>query len=450
MLNERLQLLYFAIVFLGMLFAFLKVGLRKSSILIILIFWPGLFQYLGAEIHNIYKITVVFYALLLTGKKIFSVKNRKQQYVNLAFILFSISFWISYFLTGGGIITILSQYLYKYGLIFILYHYFKDITQNNIKRERLKNILLTVIFIQIFLSIVKISFFGFGVEPIVGSMSAGGAGTAVVIPIVALIFYWLIKSRKFTKTEWVIAVLFFTISLASGKRQPIVFFPLMLFALFFYVQKTTTLKALIIYLPIVLLIFYAGVRLSPTLTPENKAGGSFDVSYISDYALKYYFGVSDYDIIVNSGFDTGFGRGSGFIFFFQPQSLNLDSGTEILFGKGRYEVAAGVHGRFTATGRSDYGIEHSGLMGEAGAMLYSFGYAGTFFMLLLAIFIIRTSVNKKIALVLLLYYLWDFLFYYNQVIYSSQSAIIVLFIVFYVNSQAYISGSNSISKRLIR
>jgi hypothetical protein len=449
-MSETLQAYYFLIVFLGMLYTFHKVGISRISVLIVLIFWQGFFQYLSditasSNIHNIYKIVVVVYAFKLSWSKIFSYTNKNDQKINVVFILFSVSFWLSYFLYGGEILTMLSQYLFKYGLIFVLYHYFKDIIGNTRKRELLKHTLLVILYVQIALSIVKLSFFGFGVEPIVGSMSAGGAGTAVVIPIVALIFYWLIKNGKFTRSDWIVSVLIFTIAIASGKRQPIVFFPIVLFSLFVFVQKYIRASSLVKYLPIALMIFYMGVRLTPSVTPEKKAWGSFSISYISDYAFKYYFGTPEPIDIFSQNYDA-YGRGGGIAYYFQPHKLNLISIREKLFGKGRYEVATKMHGRFTATGRSNYEIRHRGLMGEAGAMLYSFGYVGTIFMLLLAISIIKTIKDNRLALVILLYYLWDFMFYYNQVIYSNQSAIIILFIIFYSNTVKYKNKSVMLSR----
>ena len=446
-MSGTIQTYYFTIVFLSMLYAFYKVGISKISVLIILIFWHGLFQYLSYftasfDIDNIYKIIVVIYAITLSWSKISRNTNKNDQKINIVFLLFSISFWLSYFLSGGGIITIFSQYLFKYGLVFILYHYFKDIIINKRKREYIKHILLIVLYIQIALSIVKLVLIGFGYESIVGSMSAGGAGTAVVVPVMALIFYWLIKDGKFNKSEWVVSVLILTIAIASGKRQPIVFYPIILFVLFIYVQKQIRLSALVKYLPLVLIIFYMGVRLTPTFTPEKKTLGSFDILYVLDYSLSYYFGTSEIDAIFGENYEN-YGRGGGLVYYFQPRLLNLNSIDEVLFGKGRYKVAVREHGRFTATGRADYGIDHGGLMGEAGAMIYSFGYLGTIFMVMLAIIIIKTLKNKKLALVLLLYFLWDFMFYYNQVIYSNQSAIIVLFLIFYANTIEYKNKSNN-------
>ncbi|MDY0278232.1 MAG: hypothetical protein RBQ97_09140 [Acholeplasma sp.] len=434
-MNSTLELIYFIIVTIGMIYAFYRLGINKISILVILIFWAGLFQYIGVQAHNSYKVFVALYALFLVRKSIFKVTGVNDQIINILFLFFSISFWVSYYYSGGSIITILSQYLYKYGLVFVLYYFAKSIMLHDSTRLRLQNTLVLVLYIQVFLSLIKLSFWGFGNEPIVGSMAAGGAGTAVVIPIVGMIFFWVIKNGKFSKIDWLISFSFLIIAIASGKRQPIVFYPLVLVLLFTYVSKSYNLIRILKYLPIGLLLFYFGVRLTPSFTPEDRTMGSFDIEYVRDYALKYYFGTENVTMIFNGKYNTGFGRGSAITYFFNPSMLNLHSTKDILFGKGRYEVAVGEQGRFTKTGFSNYGIDHQGLMGEAGAMIYSFGYIGSLFMLFFAVSVIFTCSNKKLALLIFLYFLWDFLFYYNQVVYSSQSILLVIFIVLYYRTE---------------
>ena len=149
--------IYFSFVFLGMLYSFNKVGVTKISILIILVFWEGFFDYLnsilGLGIFNAYQIGIVAYSIyLLWDKKIHFFTNKSDKLVNIIFLLFTTSFWISYYFYGGEILTILSQYLYKFSFIWLAYHYFKDITYNIPKREYVKIVLIQVIFIQILIA----------------------------------------------------------------------------------------------------------------------------------------------------------------------------------------------------------------------------------------------------------------------------------------------------------
>jgi hypothetical protein len=425
----------------GMLYAFYKVGVTKSSILIIFVFWEGLFDYIDTDaipgLLNSYKVGIVIYATLLILKKNTRfVTNKHDQLVNLTFILFSLSYWISYALNGGGILTILSQYLYKYAFLWIAYHYFKDIAYNIPKRKYFKNVLLTVLVVQIAVAFFKISLMGFSFEGLVGTISYGGGGPAVVIPIVGLIFYWVIKKGRFKKMDWCFVILILIISIASGKRQPIVIYPAILMALFIYVSKSVRLINLLKYSLIAVVVFYAGIRMTSTITPEKKVGGSFDISYISNYITEYYFGNTNK---LGSIFDDDYRtseRGDGIILYIKPERLTLFNIKEICFGKGVYNIAVKKHGRFTSgSSRSNYGIQHDGLIGEAAALLYSIGYIGTISLILMVVSIIFSINNKKLGWVIFLYFLWDLLFYYNQMIFLNASGLFVLYIIFYSNSQ---------------
>ena len=442
MLNPTLQIYYYLIVSMTMLYAFYKTGITKLSVLVIFVFWEGLFNYLGTrfgpfnslDIGKLHNIFIVIYSIFLSKSTILQLNTNKERRILLAYILFTLSFWISYYFNGGSIVSITNQYFFKYAFIFFLYKYIRSVLDNPYKREYFKNILLLVLYIQIFLSIVKIVIFGGIFEPIVGSISARGAGQAVVFPIVALIFYWLCKNKKFQSSSAVVIILIFTIAVASGKRQPIVFFPIVLSYLG-VCSGQFKFSYLIKFIPIALMIFYCGVRLSPSLNPQQVVWGAFDISHISRYALRYYTGENTIDYLKNGGFESGRGRIGGIRALVKPDALNLHSFDALLFGNGLYDTISGVYGRFASTGETglDFGIENLGLVGESIQALYSLGYIGTVTMFLLAFSIINLINDKRLRLLLFLHYLWDFLFYYNQLIYSMQSAIYVLYIINYSN-----------------
>ena len=431
--------LYFSFVFLGMLYTFYKVRISHTSILMVLVFWEGLFDYLGSisgmGVLSFYKVVVVIYPVFLLWKKNVSfIKNKADIMVNIAFLLFSVSYWVTYYFYGGEVFTILSQYLYKFSFLWIAYHYFKDISYNAPRKEYVKKVLLVILSVQIAVAVFKIILMRFEFEGLVGTMSYGGGGPAVVIPIVALIFFWLIRDGRFNKKDWIFVALILIIAIASGKRQPILIYPAVLFVLFVFVSQKIRFSAILKYLLVATAVFYVGVKMTPTLTPEKKVGGEFSLSHVNGYVMNYYFGTTELSEILNND-STGSGRGYGLILYTNPQMLTLYSDKEILFGKGIYEVAIKKHGRFTSGERADYGIQHEGLLGEAGALLYTLGYMGTISMLILVVTIIFSLRNKKLAWLVFLYYLWDLMFYYNQVFFFNSSALIALVIIFYSNSQ---------------
>lgn len=425
------ETIYYSFVLLGFFYVLSKVGTNKLGLFVVFIFWAGLFSYLGDTIFNIYKIIMVLYALYLFFGKILIRYTRHEKYVNIIFILFSVSFWISYSLSGGNIITILSQYGFKYGLVFLIYHGIKDILVNQGKRQYLKEVLLQILYIQVFLSIAKILIFGFDYETNVGSMVYGAGGLAVVIPIDALFFYWLIREGKITSKEWIIICSFFIIAIASGKRAPVILFPFFILLLVGFSKGSIRLFTILKYVPFFLVLLYVGVKLTPTLSPDNKLFGSFSIPYIVDYSLRYNFGTSDPDLIFSEDYESA-GRGGSIVLLAQPKKLGLSGFKEVMFGKGLYETATKARGRFL--GGKAYGIEHIGSVGENNKVLYALGYSGLIFMVIFSVLILSTIRNRTFRTIILIFYLWEFLIYGNQVIFSNHSAVFIVFISFYSNT----------------
>jgi len=100
-LDNSLLNIYFIIVFLTMIFAFVKVGINKTSLFIILVFWEGLFQYLGFITNSDFIITIrllLYYIYLhLFFKRLHFNFIKINKNIIIAYLIFVIIFWISYF-----------------------------------------------------------------------------------------------------------------------------------------------------------------------------------------------------------------------------------------------------------------------------------------------------------------------------------------------------------------
>jgi hypothetical protein len=420
---------YYSIVLIGLLYALYKLGLNKITILFILIFWEGFFAYFGSTIFNIYKIVVPVYTALIFSKNVFYTNQRNDLVVNIFFIGFTVVFWTSYLINGGEILTILSQFFFKYSVVFFLYHGFKDIQVNMHKRNQTIDGLLLIVILQVVFSIAKI--FTFGIYEIyVGSVARAGGGLAVVIPILSLIFYWLIKNKGFKRNDWFVVVSFFLIAIASGKRAPVLLFPVIALLLVFYVKGSFRFSTLVKYIPLFLVIFYIGVRLTPSLNPDRQIWGSFDFNYFVEYSLVYNFGAVDFEEIFSESYQSH-GRGGSIFVFFDAKRLGLDSTAEFLFGNGLYETAQSKHGRFL--GGAGYGVDHVGLMGESVRIVYSLGYLGFLSMFLFSLSLFRSISNNKFASIMIGFYLWEFFLYNNLVVFSNSSALLLVVIIHYSN-----------------
>lgn len=424
------ETLYYIIVFISLIYILSRTRINKLGIFVILVFWSGMFSFMGIQIHNAYKVLIVLYAFYIWWPKIFKPYFSIDKYVNIAFITFTLSFWISYILQGGNIITMLSQYGYKYCLVFIIYHGIKDIMINKHKREYLKSLLLNILFVQVYLSVIKIVIFGFGHESHVGSITYGSGGTAVVLPIVGLIFYWITKNQMLEKRDWLIIASFFIIAIASGKRAPVFLFPVFTLLLMVSWKNIFNIRTVSIIIPLVLLIFYFGVRVTPSLNPDREIWGSFNINHVIDYTLEYNFGTNNLTSVIQGNQPTS-GRGGSLLLLFNTDNLGLNNTEEILFGRGLYRVATREEGRFI--GGSAYGIDHQGLIGSIVIDFYALGLLGMVLIILFSYAIINTCQYQRIKWILLAFYIWEYLLYGNLVIFNNASAILVVFIIFYGN-----------------
>ncbi len=428
---EFQETLFYSIVLLSLVPLFLRLRMTQAGLLIVLIFWSGLFAYMGSTVFSLYKIFIVVYALVLWGPKILKISTPFEKYVNISFALFTIIFWISYLLQGGAIITMMSQYGYKYGLVFLMFHGLKDIQYNLRKRDYIKKLLLYILFIQVFLSVTKIFIFGFDHEAHVGSMAFDAGGIAVVIPIVALIFYWLIKNDRLEAKDWLIISSFFIIAIASGKRAPIILYPVFIFLLVGSVRTLAKIQTAMLALPVLIIIFYLGVRLTPSFNPEEQVWGSFDLVHVKEYVIEYNFGTINPNEILAEDYRSS-GRGGSLLLLFEPQRLGFRNSHEFLFGRGLYHVVIAEEGRFL--GGVEYGIDHHGLIGAIVMDFYTLGLLGMLSVLFLAYTVIRSSQYSYIKWILFAFFIWEYMFYGNLTLFDNASGIIIVFICFYSNT----------------
>lgn len=435
--------IYFTVVILSALFFFVHNRLNKLSFLVFLIFWGGLFNYLENFIPglwNFFKIFIFLYSLAFLIDRIRERNFVDEAQLNIIYFFFALSFLITHLINGGPLITILSQFFFKYSSIFILFYIVKEIFSSVLKTEYLKKLLLSVVFIQIFLSFFKILVFGISTEQHVGSVEYGSGGLAVILPIVFLIFLFVIGLKKRTFRVKLFYLLPVIIALASGKRTPVFLFPIYFLFLANMSKKKFSLIKLLKIAPLVLLLFYFGVKTNKTLNPENSNWGSFNFDYVIDYAIMYNFGTSEFSNIDDIRQTSG--RGGSMFLLFEPEKLGLNSTSKILFGKGLTDAALATKGRFLG-GRA-YSIKHYGLMGSATIVLYSLGFIGLILMVFLSVKIIFKTNNNKLKWIIFSFYIFELLVYGNQVMINFASGLVVLFTIFYANNYTNIKKQNKI------
>lgn len=254
-----------------------------------LTFWiPGLTpQYMRV-------IYVIWITYLVVKFKAWRVIKGKMHVLLWAFVIFSVYFiWVGFYMNDDTFLMIFSQYSKYYVpfaamLVFGHYHH-----RNPAYIVYFNKFFGEFILIQIIFAIVKYSLLGFhhweGMVGTFGPIRGGGSGTS--FPLIALA--WVLVNTNMDIRgwkSWVFVAGLLLIGIATGKRAVVVLYPafFLLFAMF--VSKKRYGKGVMIALAMLPLLFYVGLRLTPSLNPEKKVWGSFDPEYALNYAQDYSMG----------------------------------------------------------------------------------------------------------------------------------------------------------------
>ena len=261
------------------------------SLLFILLSWPRVFVFYGKTIENMYKIAMLllciyfFYQLYA-----YRAYQKRERWLLVTFTLFSIQFILSVFLYTQNTITIvLSQYS-RYVEILLIYFIVKHTIYNG-KGERLLALFYDIGLVQIIISVFKMFAIGWQMEGLVGSFSIVGGAMGTTIPILWFINLWYYRKGQLGKGDWLYLLGLLLVGFTTGKRAVMFILPVVVAAFMIYVPKlrlkSSTIAMTILLVP---LLLYIGVRLTPTLNPENKIWGSFNWEYAMGYAETYQFG----------------------------------------------------------------------------------------------------------------------------------------------------------------
>lgn len=261
------------------------------SVLLILLCCPRVFLFFGSTMGNVYKVVM----LLLCGyvfvqQRAAIAYRRKDGWILLLFALFSVEFfWTAAYYTQNTLTIIFSQYS-RYVEAVLLYFIVKRAILIDGKGDRLLRLLYEIGLMQIIISVFKFAVFREQLEGLVGSFSIPGGEMGTTIPILWFVVLWLYRKGQFSKWDWLYLLGLLFVGFTTGKRAVMFILPIVVFVFFVYVQGRKVGKYALYVLAFVPLLFYLGVRLTPTLNPENQVWGSFDWDYAFGYAEEYQFG----------------------------------------------------------------------------------------------------------------------------------------------------------------
>lgn len=155
-------------------------------------------------------------------------------------------------------------------------------------------LLIVLFLIQIPTAIVRLFIFGQG-EKAIGTYAMEGGGNSTAIPMVAASFivcyHYLYRKRP---VSWFLVLAFLGFGVIGDKRAVVVLVPATLaFAYWLCVKDTRRdVSRMVLKISVMIAIsaptvFYFGVRLMPTLNPDDRVWGRFSLHYAIDY-IEWY------------------------------------------------------------------------------------------------------------------------------------------------------------------
>lgn len=404
--------IYFGILSLLFLYIFYKYKVDRWTVFIVLLFTPNLFQYLG--IDGLYKISITAYAIYLFFYSESYKLVKKYPIINTLFVLWTIAFFTSCFINDVPFLTTFSQYGVKYLFIYLIFFLSHRLLTPFILKEKIYRILKYCLLLQSVLSIIKFILWGVLGEALVGSLTTNGGGPNNIIPIVGFLLVWFHNKGHLSRNDWAYC-LFLLISPVFGAKRSIWFFyPYVVAGVLFFADKTsfrTHIKTIAKYIPLLIIVFILGVKFNPTLNPENKFGGSFDLNYLHDYSYNYLIGNEDKKT----------GRAGSFISYIE--NYNSDINSTMLFGYG-LDIMQQDYENFNT---DLVNVRSKGEVGAALSNIYSFGIIGAISLLAFMISVLYQIRNVRLRFVIVSFMLIEFFTFYNSLMLTPSLLFVLMF-----------------------
>jgi len=420
--------IYWLIVLLTFIYVLFKNKNSSIKVLIILCFYSGLASYYGKGIENPYKVVVVLLSIyILLKNNALSGLNKRESYLLFAFIFFSISFLYSAIINEDYFTLVFSQYGKYVTPICLFFIFNRILIKSPDKFFNLKDLFFSILTIQILLSAVKIITHGLQESP-VGSVAYIGGGPAAMLPVMGFILVWIEKRGNILRKDWRYILMLLFIGFTSIKRVIWFIMPVFILLFMYYVPGKLKVRHLKYILPVLPLVFYAGVRLSPTLNKEGKLGGTFDLKYVLEYVQKYNFGRST----ETSDVKLGSGRGGASLLLFGKLFNNQPLSSNDYWGYGLQEVYTTDYEQFND---EKYGVNSKGAVTGVFQSYIASGFVGVLVTILLILSISSLVIEPRIRITISLLLFFDYLLYSGLILRSQSLFILLLFIIIYSNQQ---------------
>lgn len=448
-LNIIPELSICGVVLLPVLFWFFSLRLTPKlfqyGVFIIFIFSKGIIQNLGFPSGLIKLLLEIAISLFF----IFNIDNIFRRFssikINFSWVLFIIFSAIisNIFSETNFILTIF--FLRDNLITILLFYVFLSINLTDYEIEKIKKLTIFLFFVQPIASIIKIIFTGAPMENYIGTMSIGNGSLTTIIFLFAYSWCFINYLIKQESKYLIYIILFFVFALSGGKRAIMFMAPAISFFIYIlYTYKSKSklssnfFKNSFIIIIISCSIVYLSIRLLPSLNPERKVWGTFDISYALEYSQDYNtIGVAaDTEIV-----------GRGVAIPYVSKILFNDGISNLLLGNGAgHLIKSKYNNYFSRYNKNEkltdlsyrlYGIGYSVRssftllllqVGLLGALIFVFFYISIFKNILKSI---KSSENRLSNYILhylficalFLIFTFDFLFYSSTTIQISSASI---------------------------
>ena len=437
---ELAQTIYYIVALATLVFMMHRYRKNWFLVLILLLAFNGPICYFipsGAQLLR------VVTALLATGVLIQTHAFKYAMRLRIPVLLFcclSLYFvWDALIYTGDGIFITLSQYS-KYYIPFVCWMVLNVYLRKQPTFLYTMNIFMgELILIQVLSMVLKAVLLRFswyeGMVGFFGTPQGGGAGTA--FPLVALAWVCLNSNMEIRGwKQWALVVGLLFIGIMTGKRAVVVLFPLFFILFAILVAQKKYSRSVITAIVLAPLLFYVGIRMTPTLNPENKVWGSFDLDYALNYGSDYAMGKKD----AKGKTELGTGRVGADLLMWE-RIKDTDAYTpQSWFGYGVKRIFSSNDFAHYYDRDYNFGINHRGSMTGFVMWYLAFGLIGLILFLLYYWFYFQPVKYWRLRLVLYGLVMFDFFFYNAQSIRDPFIATLVVFVLFFSQLQYSPSG----------
>lgn len=433
------------------IYLFIKHEKTPFTFAMLFIWYPRVFEYYGKTAQDISKIIMLALVIyIFVYYRAWRTYQQKDSWFLLSFILYVMLFLIATTFFSTNSLTIKFSQLSRYVESFLLYFIMKELVYNRNKKEEVLNLCYDIILMNILISIVKWIIFRHQIEGLVGTICIQGGSHGTSLPIIGFIVLWIYRNGNFTWKDWLFVLGLLIIGFTTGKRAVMFILPVVIMLFMTYAKGIQINKYLGLGILAVPILFYFGVRLTPSLNPDNKVWGTFDWEFAFDYAEHYQFGEEGMEgqaeilqqeqqinyaagaYSIGSEKIEAEGRGGATIallkLIFGPQKLTEQDLWGIGF-KNMYGVDYGEFNKLPLTIHINHKGSATGIF-QTYVTWGVFGIAATLLFCFIPFFYIKPY---RFRILLLGIVIWEYFMYTGDIFRTPSFMAVIMFIISYLN-----------------